>query len=192
VNVRVVVPFNEILGAPNALAIAGGATTIRLAVAVRPVPPSFEVTALVTLALFPAVVPITLIAKLHPPLEVNVAPDRLTLPLPATAVIVPAPHVPVSPLGVATTTPAGNASVKPMPVKVSVAFGLARENDNGLEPFSGMLGVTGPGCAAGRARAGPEKEPKIFWIVGGPNTVTLALEVFPVPPSMEVTMTLLF
>jgi len=46
VKVNDVVPFTAIAAAPNALAIAGGATTARLAEAVPPVPPSVEVTAL--------------------------------------------------------------------------------------------------------------------------------------------------
>ena len=56
VNVSVVVPFTTMLAAPNALAIVGGATatTVRLAEAVPPVPPSVEVTALVVLFLAPA------------------------------------------------------------------------------------------------------------------------------------------
>jgi hypothetical protein len=44
VKVKDVVPFNGRLPAPKALAIEGGATTLRLADAVPPVPPSVEVT----------------------------------------------------------------------------------------------------------------------------------------------------
>ena len=46
---------------------------------------------------------------------------------------------------------------------------------NEVAPFSGMLAA-----------------PNRLDIVGGDTTVTLALEVFPVPPSTEVTWTLLF
>jgi hypothetical protein len=44
VNVSDVVPFSGMLAAPNALAIDGGAATVKLAVAVLPVPPLVEVT----------------------------------------------------------------------------------------------------------------------------------------------------
>lgn len=44
-----------------------------------------------------------------------------------------------------------------------------------VDPFSGMLAA-----------------PNAFIITGGPATVTLAFDVFPVPPSVEVTCTLLF
>ena len=44
VKVSEVVPFNGMLAAPNALAIDGGVATVRLAVAVLPVPPLVEVT----------------------------------------------------------------------------------------------------------------------------------------------------
>ena len=61
VKVNVVVPFKGTLAAPNALLIVGGsATTVRLADAVPPVPPSIEVTALVVLIFTPAVVAVTL------------------------------------------------------------------------------------------------------------------------------------
>jgi hypothetical protein len=44
VNVSEVDPFNGIEAAPKALAIVGGAATVRFAVAVLPVPPFVEVT----------------------------------------------------------------------------------------------------------------------------------------------------
>ena len=44
-NVSDVVPFSGIVAAPNALAIEGGEATVRLALAVLPVPPLVEVTA---------------------------------------------------------------------------------------------------------------------------------------------------
>ena len=49
VNVSVVDPFNGILAAPNALVIAGGLATVKLAVAVLPVPPLVEFAAPVVL-----------------------------------------------------------------------------------------------------------------------------------------------
>ena len=44
VNVRLVVPFNGMLAAPKALAMDGGEATVKLAVAVLPVPPFVDVT----------------------------------------------------------------------------------------------------------------------------------------------------
>ena len=87
-----------------------------MAVEVFPVPPLVELT-VTLLVLVPSVVPWTFTLKLHEPLAAMVAPDRLTVPLPAAAVIVPPPHVPDNPLGVATTKPAGNVSVNATPVK---------------------------------------------------------------------------
>jgi hypothetical protein len=60
VNVTVVVPFSEMLAAPNALLIVGGATTFAVAVLLaKPVPPSVELIAPVVLLASPAVVPVT-------------------------------------------------------------------------------------------------------------------------------------
>ena len=108
VKVKEVVPFGKILVGLNAFAIDGGATTLIVAVAAEPVPPSVEPIAPVVLVLAPAVVPVTLTVKVQEPLAAIVPPERLTAPPPAAAVMVPAPQVPVSPLGVATTRPAGN------------------------------------------------------------------------------------
>src|SRR5262245_64010407 len=49
VNVNVVEPFSGIVNAPKALMIDGGLATVRLAVAVLPVPPLVELTAPVVL-----------------------------------------------------------------------------------------------------------------------------------------------
>jgi hypothetical protein len=124
VKVNDVVEFSVIDAGLKALAITGGATTLMLAEAVPPVPPSLEVTAPVTLFFSPADVPVTFTENVHELLAANVAPDKLiTLP-PAVAVIVPPPQVPVRPLGVDTTSPAGSVSVNPTPVKTVVVFGF--------------------------------------------------------------------
>jgi hypothetical protein len=122
VNVSEVVPFRGIAAAPKALAIEGGATTLSEAEAVPPVPPSVEVTLPVVLLCAPAVVPVTLIVKVHEVPAARVAPDRLTTFEPAVAVIVPPPQEPVNPFGVETTRPAGNVSLKPMPLKLGVVL----------------------------------------------------------------------
>jgi hypothetical protein len=59
VKVSEVAAFNGMLVGLNALAIEGGATTVRFAVAVFPVPPLVELTAPVVLVNDPAVVPVT-------------------------------------------------------------------------------------------------------------------------------------
>src|SRR5258708_26247117 len=115
VKVKLVEPFSGTLAAPKALMITGGATTVIGAFEVLPVPPSVDVTC--TLLFFaPAAVPVTFTLKVQDALVARVAPDRLTDPAPATAVIVPPPQLPVKPLGVAITRPAGSVSVNATPV----------------------------------------------------------------------------
>jgi hypothetical protein len=121
----------------------------------------------------PTVVPFTVTLKLHDALPASVAPAKVMLPDAATAVIVPPPQVPTRPFGVWTTSPAGNVSVKPTPVRAVAALGLAMVKLSEVAPLSGMLAA-----------------PKLFAIVGGAVaavTVTLAVAVPPLPPSTEVT-----
>jgi hypothetical protein len=146
-----------------------------LAEAVPPVPPSVEVTLPVVLFLVPAVVPVTLTENVQEEEAAIVPPLRLKVPVPAVAAIVPLPQVPVRPFGVDTTKPAGNVSVKATPVNATVVFGFVTVKLSEVEPLSGMLAA-----------------PKALEIVGGPTTVMLALEVLPVPPFVELTVTLLF
>jgi hypothetical protein len=147
-------------------------TTITLAEAVPPVPPSTEVTAPLILFCVPAVVPVTFTLNVHEALPASVALARLMLPDPAVAVIVPPAQLPVSPFGVETTRPAGSVSAKPTPLNVMEAFGLLIVKLSEVDPFSAMLAA-----------------PNDFTIVGGAiaATVTLADAVPPVPPSTEVT-----
>jgi len=146
-----------------------------VAVAVLPVPPSVEVTAPVVLTCAPAAVPVTLTENVQLLLAAIVPPVRLITFVPAVAVIVPAPHVPVRPFGVEMTRPAGSVSLNATPLSATVVFGLVIVKVRLVEPFSGMLAA-----------------PKVLAMVGGATTVTEALEVLPVPPSVEVTCTLLF
>src|SRR5215472_9445084 len=115
-NVSEVVAFSAIVEGLNCLAIDGGATTSTLAVAVLPVPPSVDVTALVVLVCLPAAVPVTLTENVQLLLAAIVPPLRVIEFVPAVAVIVPPPQEPVRPFGVEITRPAGNVSVKPMPL----------------------------------------------------------------------------
>jgi len=117
VNVKVVVPFNTIVLAPNALAIVGGATTSIVAVATLPLPPSVEVTLVVVLFCVPAATPVTLTEMVQFELAGIDPPLRLIDVLPSAAVAVPT-QVDDSPLGVETTSPPGRLSVNPTPVRV--------------------------------------------------------------------------
>ena len=68
----------------------------------------------------------------------TVPPVRLTLPLPAVAVVVP-PHVLLRPFGAATTSPAGNVSVNATPVSATVfAAGLVIVKVRLVMPFTGI------------------------------------------------------
>jgi hypothetical protein len=174
VNCNEVVAFTAMLIGLNALAIDGGATTVSIAVLlVVPVPPSVEVTFPVVLLLLPAVVPVTPTENVHeepaPGDAVSVPPVRLMALLPAVAVIAPLPQVPVTLGGVATRTPAGKLSVKASPLRVLAVFGLVMVKLSMLLAFNTTLvGL------------------KALLMVGGVNTVTLALEIFPAPSWVEV------
>jgi hypothetical protein len=115
VKLSVEVPPGAIKFGVKTSASEGCPTMAMAADAVPPVPPSVEETLPVVLFFAPAVVPITFTEKVHDPLAAIVPPERLTMPEPAPAVTVPAPHVPVAPFGVDTTKPAGSASVKATP-----------------------------------------------------------------------------
>src|SRR5262245_9064895 len=117
VKVRLVLPPTAMADAPNAFTMVSEVTTVMLALAKLPAPPSLEPTWLLVLFFTPADVPWTFTLKLQEPLAATVPPVMLTRPDPATfrAWALP-PHVLVSPLGVATTRPAGRASLTPTPV----------------------------------------------------------------------------
>ena len=173
VNVSEVVAFRAIVEGLNTFAMDGGATTEMLSVAVPPVPPSVEVTLPVVFVCCPAAMPVTLTENVQDVLAAIVPPLRLMTFVPATAVIVPAPHVPVRPFGVETTRPAGNVSLKATPVSATVVLGFVMVKLSEVVPFNAMLAA-----------------PKIFAMVGGATTVMEALEVLPVPPLVDVTWTL--
>jgi hypothetical protein len=84
---------------------------------------SFEVTVLVVLVCTPIAVPFRFTEKVHDVPGARLAPDRLIMFDPAVAVIVPASHEPVRPLGVDTISPDGRVSVNASPVSGSV-FGF--------------------------------------------------------------------
>ena len=116
-----------------------GPITVICADAVPPFPASVEVTAPVTLFCAPAVAPATFTAKVQEALAARMAPDRLTLFEPAAAVIVPPPQLPLNPFGIDTVSPAGRASVKPIPLREIAALGFDRLKLSVVLPFNAML-----------------------------------------------------
>ena len=175
VNVSEVVAFKAMLLGLNTLAMDGGASTLMLAEAVPPVPPSVEVTFPVVLFCVPAAIPVTFTENAQELLAAIVPPLRLITFVPAVAVIVPAPHVPVRPLGVEITRPAGSVSLNATPVSATVVLELVMVKLSEVEPFSGMLAA-----------------PNALIMTGAPTTLIEALDVLPVPPSVELTVTELF
>jgi hypothetical protein len=139
VKVSEVVAFRAMLLGLKTLAIDGGATTLMLAEAVPPVPPSVEVTLPVVLFCNPAAVPVTFTENVQLALAAIVPPLRLIVFVPAVAVIVPAPHVPVRPFGVEMTNPAGSVSLKTTPVRATVVLGFVMVKLSEVDPFNGML-----------------------------------------------------
>lgn len=130
---------------------------------------------MVTLLFFtPAVEPETLRPTVQEASPARVLEERLTLPEPATAVIVPVQVVP-RPLGVATTRPEGKESVKAIPLSVLEELGLVMVKVSEVVPFSGTV-----------------ETPKDFAMVGGERTLRLAVAVFPVPPFVEETALVTF
>ena len=116
-----------------------GPTTVMLAEADAPFPPSVEVTALVVVFCTPVLVAVTFAVKLHEALSARVVPARLTLPDAATAVIVPPPQLPVKPLGVEMASPAGSVPVKPIPLRERAVLGFDRLKVSDVLPFNGTL-----------------------------------------------------
>ena len=97
-----------------------GSTTATVALAVAPVPPSFEVTLSVVLFCTPMAFPTTLTLNVQELLTASVAPVSDTWTSPSLAVIVPPPQSPVRPAGVARLNPDGSISVKPTSLKLIV------------------------------------------------------------------------
>jgi len=171
VKVRLVVPLNGILAAPNALLIAGGASTVIDAVAVVVlVPPSVELTVLLVLFLTPAVVAVRSTFTVQvPPAAAMVPPLNVREVSPALGVNVP-PHDVLAFGVLATANPAGNESVNPTPVRMVVLLLLVIVNVRVVVPPSGMVAALND-----------------FEMVAGPTTVIMAvLLVAPAPLSFEL------
>ena len=141
VKVKDVVALSAMFDGLKTFAIEGGATTVNTAVLLAaPVPPSVDVTAFVVLLFVPAVVPVTSTENVHDDPAagdaVSVPPERLMLPDPPAAVIVPAPHEPVMFGVAATTTPEGRLSVNATPLSALAVFGFVTVKLRVVVPFT--------------------------------------------------------
>ena len=76
-------------------------------------------------------------------------------------------------VGVATTKPAGSESVNATPVKEVVVLAFVIVKVREVVAFTSMVPA-----------------PNVFVIDGGDRTVKVAVEVFPIPPLVELTWTL--
>ena len=116
-------PPTPISAAPKDLTIAGGAATTRVAVAGGPGPPSFDAIGPVVLCLTPSLRCGHVGGELAASAAASDAPLSEIVPRRAGAMIAAAAGAGQA-VRVATTRPDGRVSVKPMPVRASVAFGL--------------------------------------------------------------------
>src|SRR4029077_11221027 len=123
----------------------------------------------------PTAEPVTLTLTVQDEAAATVAPVKLTVPEPATAVGVPL-QVPPRLFGVATTIPAGRVSVNATPVSATaLAAGLVMVNVSVETPFTAItVGLNA------------------FAMEGGATTSIEAEAVPPVPPSFDVMAPLVF
>jgi hypothetical protein len=147
------------------------APTIMAAVAVLPEPKLVEVTLEVVLVRTPSDIAVTFTLNVQAAPPASVAPARLINPVPLTAVMAPASQDPASPLGVATSNPAGIVSVKATPLRARVAFGLVMVKLSVVVPPNGI--ETMP--------AGND-----LLMTGGSPIVRVAVAVFPAPATASV------
>jgi hypothetical protein len=123
--------------------------------------------------LVPAVIPVTFTENVQPALATSVAPESEMVPEPAVAVMVPLPHDPVRPFGVATINPAGRGSLNPTFDSEAPELGFCTVNERDVVPPTGIVTA-----------------PNTLEIVGGAAaavTPNVVLAVEPVPPFVELT-----
>lgn len=165
-------PFSGIDVAPKTFVIVGGPITVSEAFEVFPVPPLVDVTWTLLFST-PVAVPFTFTETVQEPPGARLAPDRDTDEDAVAPETVPL-HVELKPLGVATTSPAGRLSVKATPFKVKFVLELLKVKIRLVVPFSGT-----------------EVAPKLLLMCGGLITVSVAVDVFPLPAAVESMVTLL-
>jgi hypothetical protein len=153
----------------KAIAIDGGACTVRLADAVPPAPPSVEVTLLVTLVCCPAAMAVTLTETVHEADDASIPEERLIAVPPCTAVAVPAQEL-LSAGDAAITSPGGSWSVNPTPWSATVVLLFWIVNVSDVDACTGI-----------------DAAPNASLIWGGPTTViTAVFEALPGPLSVDV------
>jgi len=123
----------------------------------------------------PVTLPSTFTEKVQLAPDERAAPARLTAAVLGVAVMVPPPHVPVSPFGDPTINPEGKLSVKAMPVRFPAAFGFVIVKVRLVLSYSVM-----------------ETAPKLLLMDGGASTVSGADAVLPMPPLLELTLPVVF
>src|ERR1051326_1916943 len=134
-KVSEVLAFSRMLAAPKAFVIVGGVATLRLAVAVLPVPPLVEVTFPVVFVNWPDAAPVTVTENGHWLLALIVAPLS-AMPVGAVVVSVPPHTVEVV---FATVKPVGSVSVNATPVSGSTfPAGFVIVNVSEVVAFSEM------------------------------------------------------
>ncbi len=151
----------------KAFAIVVAALTVNVAVAVVPVPPFVEVTALVVLTDAPVVLEVTVAVTVQLPLVAIDAP-LMTTDVDVEDAVLPPTHVVANPEAV---IPAGKLSVIPTPVRATVADGL-------------VIVIVSVDVPPGAMDVGEKALPT----VGGATTVKVAVAAVPVTAFVEVTV----
>ena len=172
-KVKAVTPFNGSTATPNALLIVGGNATMVAALAVLPSPPSNVLILEVRLFFTPAEVPVIDMVIEQVELAGMIPPAKLMELDKPTAVTVP-PQVLENMTGLATTNPAGSASVKDALVR-GIVLGLASVKVRLVFELIGNAG-----------------DPKTLLMEGGSATAKVALAGLPVncsPVSVEKAVT---
>src|SRR5579871_1266942 len=111
----------------------------------------------------------------HEALAAIVPPAREMLCAPAAAVTAPPPHVPVRPFGEATAKPAGSGSVNATPLRASDELGFVIVKFSEVEAANAI-----------------EEAPNVLAMLGGEAMVKFAVALLPLPPSVEVTLLVVF
>ena len=130
-------PFKGVLPGVKLLLMLGGATTVTVADAVPPVPPSVEVTAPVVLFFTPAVVPVMLTEMVQVAPPARVPPEKLKVVAPGLGA-----NVPQGALAFGVVDPCkpdGNTSVKLTPLNAVLGFGLVKVNAKVTVAFTGIV-----------------------------------------------------
>jgi hypothetical protein len=153
--------------AENDLAIDGGVSTSRFAVAALPFAVSSELTVLVVLVFEPGVVAVTFTEKLHCAPPASVAPDSWNDP--CTPCKVP-PQVGVAAMA-GVVVPDGSVSVKPILLNERLVFGLRSVNERVVFPLTAM--VDGVNC---------------FVSTGGESGLTVRIAMERLPPGLASTV----